>query len=113
MEVPFLAIPEWAEGAGSLAATSDLVSQCPFILETEFGSREVGTDWSWEFSGEGLLPAPLSLLLTHLFRTGVSRHRLGEGTAGTRRGPSRRDGGRERRGEGSGTLGATRGPGRE
>lgn len=50
MEIPFLTIPGWAAGTGSLAATSNLVSQCPFILETEFGSREVGTDWSWGFS---------------------------------------------------------------
>lgn len=45
MEVPFPARFGWASSLGvrSLAATSGLVSQCPFILETEVGNTEVGT----------------------------------------------------------------------
>lgn len=47
MEIPFLARPGWAAGASSLrvkslAATSSLASQCPFILENEVGNSEVG-----------------------------------------------------------------------
>lgn len=42
--------PGWAAGAGSLEvrrlkATSGLAFQCPFVLEAEVGSPEVGTGW--------------------------------------------------------------------
>ena len=48
--------------------------QCPFILETEVGSLEVGTGWRWGFSGVGrgssagpfTLSLPLLSVLTGL-----------------------------------------------
>lgn len=65
--------PGWAAGAGSLGvrsleATSGLAFQCPFILETEVDSPEVGTGWLWGFLALGaslvapLCPTPRMLL---------------------------------------------------
>lgn len=117
MEVPFPARFGWASSLGvrSLAATSGLVSQCPFILETEVGNPEVGTGLRWRFSGAGrgssAFPLPLLSALTCLepeFGTQTRRGHYVDRTRTQRKTERVRPLGR---GGGSGPLGARHGAG--